>query len=75
MAIKLTDDTTAADVVAKFQWRRQNSQKEKDEIDTSNLRIDRSVKREVKGVKYHLCESGGNIGRCLKMFYVSYCWF
>ena len=63
MAIKLNDNTTAADVIAKFQWRRQNSQKERDDVDTARVKVDRTTgKKETKVVKMHLFESGGNIG-------------
>jgi len=39
MAIQLSKQTTVSEVVSKFQWQRQKSNKEKDEIDTSRLRI------------------------------------
>ncbi|XP_065651359.1 uncharacterized protein LOC100212474 isoform X4 [Hydra vulgaris] len=55
MAIQLTDKTTAADIIAKFQWRRQNSIK--DEIDKSKCN-----KIDDADVEYCLCETGGNIG-------------
>lgn len=68
MAIKLTEETTAADVIAKFQWRRQNSQKEVDFIDTSRVKVDKerpTSKKEGKvAAKFHLYECGGNIGKC-----------
>lgn len=63
MAIQLSDHTTAADVVAKFQWRRQNSQKEKDDIDHSGLNINRSGRKKNATEGLALCEVGGNIGR------------
>lgn len=62
MAIQLSEVTTAADVIAKFQWRRQNSQKEKDEIDHSRLSINRSSKKKDSNLELYLCEVGGNIG-------------
>jgi len=67
MAIQLTDKSTASDVIAKFQWRRQHSVKEKDEIDTSRLKImksrkDKKEKEKARDIEFYLCESGGNIG-------------
>lgn len=68
MAIQLSEVTTAADVIAKFQWRRQNSQKEKDEIDHSRLSINRSSKKKDSNLELYLCEVGGNIGKSYVLF-------
>lgn len=67
MAIQLSTFTTVAEVIAKFQWQRQKSQKEKDEIASDRLRISASEDLLKPGVadnggKFSLYEVGGNIG-------------
>ncbi|XP_066926427.1 rho GTPase-activating protein 7-like isoform X2 [Clytia hemisphaerica] len=62
MAIQLSTQTTVAEVVSKFQWQRQKSNKEKDEIDTSRLRIKPRQDNELALVDLYLYEVGGNIG-------------
>lgn len=69
MAIQLTINTTVSEVIAKFQWQRQKSNKEKDEIDSERLHINLKSMAEGKhlnlagSVEFFLYEVGGNIGK------------
>lgn len=63
--MQVSDLTTAADIIAKFNWRRQNSVKEADVQDLARLKISKSNRKDKKkeNVQFVLCESGGNIGK------------
>ena len=67
MAVQVAPTTTAGEVVSKFQWKRQNSVKEKDEIDSTRLKLSLKPKKEKrerqKDCVFYLCEVGGNIGK------------
>jgi len=63
MAIQLSKQTTVSEVVSKFQWQRQKSNKEKDEIDTSRLRIKPKKDDDLAVTELFLYEVGGNIGK------------
>ena len=66
MAIQLTESTTSADIIAKFNWRRQNSMKEKDPPDGPRMKVkNKKEKKKEKECKseYVLCEANGNIGK------------
>ena len=67
MAVQVSPTTTAGEVVSKFQWKRQNSVKEKDEIDSTRLKLSLKPKKEKrerqKDCVFYLCEVGGNIGK------------
>ena len=67
MAVQVFPTTTAGEVVSKFQWKRQNSVKEKDEIDSTRLKLSLKPKKEKrerqKDCLFYLCEVGGNIGK------------
>ena len=67
MAVQVAPTTTAGEVVSKFQWKRQNSVKEKDEIDSTRLKLSLKPKKDKrerqKDYVFYLCEVGGNIGK------------
>ena len=63
MAIQLSTHTTVSEVVSKFQWQRQKSNKKHDEIDTTRLYLKPKADSDLAvNTELFLYEVGGNIG-------------